>query len=68
MADASHQLRNPMAALRLRIDTLDTRDDSMTTELERLEALLDGMLALASADSLATDLAATSADEPAATR
>jgi signal transduction histidine kinase len=64
VADASHQLRNPMAALRLRIDTLDTRDDSMTTELERLEALLDGMLALASADSLATDLAATSADEP----
>lgn len=67
VADASHQLRNPMAALRLRIDTLDTQDDSMVAELERLEALLDGMLALASADSLATDLAtelsAASADE-----
>jgi len=63
VADASHQLRNPLAALRLRIDTLDTQDDSMTTELERLEALLGGMLALASADSIATELAATSADE-----
>jgi signal transduction histidine kinase len=61
VADASHQLRNPMAALRLRIDTLAAREPAygpMVTELERLEALLDGMLTLASADSKATDLAA----------
>lgn len=63
VADASHQLRNPLAALRLRIDTLTADDpthDPMVAELERLEALLDGMLALASADSAATDLAAAS--------
>jgi signal transduction histidine kinase len=63
VADASHQLRNPLAALRLRIDTLavgEPTHDPMVAELERLEALLDGMLALASADSKATELATTS--------
>jgi signal transduction histidine kinase len=66
VADASHQLRNPMAALRLRIDTLAARDATcgpMVAELERLESLLDGMLALASADSRATDLAAAAAGD-----
>lgn len=66
VADASHQLRNPMAALRLRIDTLAARDATygpMVTELERLESLLDGMLALASADAKATDLAADRTEE-----
>jgi signal transduction histidine kinase len=65
VADASHQLRNPLAALRLRIDTLAATDpayDPMVRELDRLEALLDGMLTLASADSMATDLAASAAD------
>ncbi|SDD10072.1 sensor histidine kinase [Actinokineospora iranica] len=66
VADTSHQLRNPLAALRLRMDSLagwvEPRGQgtyaSMVAELERLESLLDGMLALASADTAATELAA----------
>ncbi|KAA2266428.1 HAMP domain-containing histidine kinase [Solihabitans fulvus] len=66
VADASHQLRNPMAALRLRMDSLAGRvaDEgqrtyhSAVTEVERLESLLDGLLALASAESAGTALAA----------
>jgi signal transduction histidine kinase len=66
VADTSHQLRNPLAALRLRVDTLDPHVAaagratyrSTVVELDRLEALLDGLLDLASAESRATDLAA----------
>ncbi|GAB3462963.1 sensor histidine kinase [Actinophytocola sediminis] len=64
VADASHQLLNPLGALRMRIDTLaagEPAHDSLVTELERLEALSAGMLALAAADSVATELATTSA-------
>ncbi|MEU7476066.1 HAMP domain-containing sensor histidine kinase [Lentzea sp. NPDC042327] len=57
IADASHQLRNPMAALRLRVDMLPD-NGSLLTEVERLESLLDGLLALASAESTATERAA----------
>ncbi|GAA0642536.1 HAMP domain-containing sensor histidine kinase [Kutzneria viridogrisea] len=66
ISDASHQLRNPMAALRLRVDSLAPRVDeqgqrsyrSAVAEVERLESLLDGLLAMASAESTATRLAA----------
>lgn len=61
IADASHQLRNPMAALRLRVDSLagqvTSRGErayaSTVAEVERLESLLDGLLALASAENSA---------------
>ncbi|SFS51644.1 sensor histidine kinase [Saccharopolyspora flava] len=61
VADASHQLRNPMAALRLRVDALERRITpdgehtyrSAVGEVDRLEALLDRLLALANADQAA---------------
>jgi signal transduction histidine kinase len=66
IADASHQLRNPMAALRLRMDTLSGQISPQgerayhagVAEVDRLESLLDGLLALASAESTATEVAA----------
>jgi signal transduction histidine kinase len=66
VADASHQLRTPLAALRLRLENLE-RDvepagkqdlDAALAEVERLARLVDGLLALARAD------AATPAAEP----
>src|SRR3569833_994124 len=70
VAAASHQLRNPMAALRLRVDSLAGRVEgdeatyrATVAEVERLEKLLDGLLALALAESTATRVAAGGADE-----
>ena len=58
VADASHQLRNPLTALRLRLSNLDGRvaegaaDDHLAAleESERLSRVLDGLLALARAE------------------
>jgi signal transduction histidine kinase len=58
VADASHQLRNPLTALRLRLSNLDghvdapAADDHLAAleEAERLSTLLDGLLALARAE------------------
>ncbi|SHG66766.1 sensor histidine kinase [Streptoalloteichus hindustanus] len=66
VADASHQLRNPMAALRLRIDALGAQVPesgrrtyrSVESDLERMEALLDDMLALANVENRAARLSA----------
>ncbi|GAB3302928.1 sensor histidine kinase [Pseudoclavibacter terrae] len=60
VAEASHQLRNPLAAIRLRIDALP-RDDADEAELaavggdlDRLEHVVDRMLVLANAEHRAT--------------
>jgi signal transduction histidine kinase len=61
VADASHQLRNPLTALRLRLSNLDGHVDAVAAEdhaaaleeAERLSTLLDGLLALARAERTA---------------
>ena len=59
VADASHQLRTPLAALRLRLENLERdvadggKDDleAAVAEVSRLSRLVDGLLALARADA-----------------
>jgi signal transduction histidine kinase len=58
VADASHQLRNPLTALRIRLSNLEGHvrpegvEDHLSAleEAERLSTLLDGLLALARAE------------------
>ena len=60
VADASHQLRTPLAALRLRLENLESEVSQMPdatadvagslTEVGRLSRLVDGLLALARAE------------------
>jgi signal transduction histidine kinase len=58
VADASHQLRNPLTALRLRLSNLDghvggdaaEEHVAAMEEAERLSGVLDGLLALARAE------------------
>jgi signal transduction histidine kinase len=60
IADVSHQLRTPLAALRLRLDLLAADADERTAtelggalgELARLSRLVDGLLAVARAENL----------------
>jgi signal transduction histidine kinase len=63
MADVSHQLRTPLAALRLRLELLaqDSDDDLVGTELAgaqdeiaRLSRLVNGLLAVARAENITT--------------
>jgi len=58
-ADASHQLRTPLTALRLRLESLDAAEDgpdhadleAAITETHRLSRLVDGLLALAKVEA-----------------
>ena len=60
VADASHQMRNPLAAVRLRADNLEgyiapggrSAYESMTSELDRFENLLQQLLRLARAEQV----------------
>jgi len=64
IADTSHQLRNPVGALRLRLDLLqlelktarehDAAERAMA-ELDRVEEILDGVLKLAAAEHRASE-------------
>ena len=62
VADASHQLRTPLTALRLRLENLARDGDAPAgdglegalDELERLSGLVDGLLTLARADRAAS--------------
>lgn len=73
IADTSHELRNPIAALRLRMDILqlelqtarelDTAA-SVQAELERVEEILDGVLKLAAAEHRAFEDSARSFHTP----
>lgn len=72
IADTSHQLRNPVGALRLRIDLLQLELKSepekaaaagVVAELERVEEMLDGVLKLATAEHRAYEGGAR-ADQP----
>ena len=64
IADTSHQLRNPVGALRLRIDLLQLELETageqkaaagVLAELERVEEILDGVLRLAAAEHRASE-------------
>ncbi len=71
VADASHQLRSPLTALRLRLESLDEpadehdRDqlDAAIDETHRLQRLVDALLTLARADTTATPLVTVDAAE-----
>jgi signal transduction histidine kinase len=73
IADTSHQLRNPIGALRLRLDVLqlelkNAREHdaaaSAVAELERVEEILDGVLKLAAAEHRASEDSARSFSSP----
>lgn len=75
IADTSHQLRNPIGALRLRIDLLQlelrteaerAKAEGVVKELERVEEILDDVLKLATAEHRASEGAAGQTAGPAA--
>ena len=71
VADASHQLRTPLAALRLRLENLEAEVsgqaaedlDGALAEVRRLSHLVDGLLALTRAEQSSSSPASISVDE-----
>jgi len=71
MADVSHQLRTPLAALRLRLDVLTQDTDTDTAEelagaqheIARLSHLVDGLLALARAENVLVEPVSVRVDQ-----
>jgi len=71
MADVSHQLRTPLAALRLRLDVLTQDADPVTVEelagaqveIARLSHLVDGLLAVARAENVVAEKVDIGVDE-----
>ncbi|MGS2811350.1 sensor histidine kinase [Nocardia sp. MW-W600-9] len=71
VADTAHAMRNPLAALTIRLDSLESAVPGTaaatfrgaTAEVERLTALLDDLLQLAVAEAPASFGAAASAEE-----
>lgn len=76
VADASHQLRNPLTALRLRLNNLDSHVEPAAAEehqaameeADRLADVLDGLLALAKAERTPTDVETIELDRALADR
>lgn len=75
VADASHQLRNPLTALQLRLHNLEAADaasaeehQAALEEADRLVEVLDGLLALARAERAPTGSEVIELDEPVADR
>jgi signal transduction histidine kinase len=76
VADASHQLRTPLTALRLRLETLEPhlpaaqqdKLDAAITETVRLGRMVDSLLTLARADAGADEVAQVDAVDIAAGR
>ncbi|WP_340375335.1 HAMP domain-containing sensor histidine kinase [Streptomyces sp. SS7] len=76
VADVSHQLRTPLAALRLRLDVLAAGADRATAvelasaqeEISRLSRLVDGLLAVARAEQAVPRPTAVRVDEVVADR
>jgi signal transduction histidine kinase len=76
IADVSHQLRTPLAALRLRLDLLaaDATGETLAEltaaqgEIARLSRLVDGLLAVARAESAIPKLVAVRVDQVVAER